>query len=87
MHFVVQAENRDNLKRFLLKKNIQTPIHYPIPIHLQPATKRLSYNFKNLKMTEKQAKKIITLPINQFISVKEIKLISELINYFYEKKF
>ena len=49
--FVVQVEKRDKLKKFLLNKNIQTSIHYPIPIHLQPASLKFGYkkgDFKNI---------------------------------------
>jgi len=84
--FVIQVSKRDELKKYLLKRNIQTAIHYPIPIHLQPAMKKLNYKYNNLKETESQAKKIITLPINQYLTKKEIKKICLEINNFYENK-
>ena len=83
--FVIQVSSRDKLKKYLFKNNIETSIHYPIPIHLQPAFKKLGYSSQNLKKTEMQAKKIITLPVNQFITEKQIKKTSNLINKFYEK--
>jgi len=81
--FVVQVDKRDQLKRYLQKNNIATAIHYPIPIHLQPAAKFLGYKKGSFKYAEKQAKRILTLPINQFLKEKEIKKISDKINYFY----
>ena len=39
--FIIQSEKRDELKNFLKKNKIETAIHYPIPIHLQPASKYL----------------------------------------------
>lgn len=84
--FVIQVKKRDNLRKFLLKKKIYTNIHYPIPIHLQPAIKKLNYSYKNLKKTESQAKKILTLPINQFLKKSEIKKICFEINNFYENR-
>lgn len=84
--FVVQVPDRNNLKKYLKKKGIDTTIHYPIPIHLQPAIKKHKYFFKNLKNTEIQAKKILTLPINQFLKISEIKKICFEINNFYENK-
>ena len=72
------------LKRYLKSKGIETSIHYPIPIHLQPALKKLKYKFSNLNQTEKQSKKIITLPINQFLKESEIKKICFEVNNFYE---
>ena len=83
--FVIQVDKRDQLKRYLKKNNIETAIHYPIPIHLQPAAKFLGYKKGSFKSAEKQAKRILTLPINQFLKEKEIKRISDKINYFYLK--
>jgi dTDP-4-amino-4,6-dideoxygalactose transaminase len=84
--FVIQIDKRNELKKFLLKNNIFTAIHYPIPIHLQPAAKTLGYKKGSFKKAERQAKRILTLPINQFLNNKQIKFISEKINYFFEKK-
>ncbi len=83
--FVVQVKKRDKLKKYLKTKNIETAIHYPIPIHLQPASKYLGYKKGDFKSAEEQSKKILTLPINQFLKKSEIKYISEKVNYFYEK--
>ena len=47
--FVIQVERRDQLKKYLEKYNIDTSIHYPIPIHLQPAAKKLGYKKEILK--------------------------------------
>ena len=81
--FVIQVKSRTKLINFLNKKNISTAIHYPIPIHLQKAYKKL-YNSKLiLPKTVKQSKEILSLPINQYLSKKEIKYISENINRFY----
>ncbi|SVD73230.1 uncharacterized protein METZ01_LOCUS426084, partial [marine metagenome] len=41
--FVIQCERRDELRNFLQSKGIKTAIHYPIPIHLQPASVFLGY--------------------------------------------
>jgi len=83
--FVIQVSKRDKLKEYLLKNGINTSIHYPIPIHLQPAAKRLGYKKGDFKNTEHQAKSILTLPINQFLKEKEIILISKKINNFFSE--
>lgn len=81
--FVVQVPKRNLLKKFLKKNGIETSIHYPIPIHLQPAAKKLKYKKGDFLNTETQAKKILTLPINQFLKKKEIIFICKKINSFY----
>ena len=83
--FVIQVNKRDQLKKYLQKNNIITAIHYPIPIHLQPAVRFLGYKKGSFKYVEKQAKRILTLPINQYLKKSEIKIISDKINYFYMK--
>ena len=82
--FVIQAPKRDQLKKFLKKNGIDTSIHYPIPIHLQPASKKLGYKRGDFINTEKQAKKILTLPVNQYLTKKEINYIIFKIKQFYE---
>jgi len=88
--FVVQVDKRDHLKEYLLKNGINTTIHYPIPIHLQPAAKFLGYKKGSFPVVEGQSKKILTLPINQFLKAKEIYNICKYISKFYlknEKKY
>jgi len=83
--FVIQVDKRNELKKFLQKNKINTAIHYPIPIHLQPAAKIFGYKKGSFKNAERQAKRILTLPINQFLSETQIKIISNKINNFYSK--
>lgn len=81
--FVIQVDRRDELQKYLLDKGIQTSIHYPIPIHLQPAGQGLGYTNGEMPMTELQAKRILSLPVSQFLTEDEIVYISESINEFY----
>ena len=61
--FVVQAERRDELKRFLAEQGIETAIHYPLPIHLQDAAKGLGYRRGSFPVAERQAERILSLPV------------------------
>ena len=80
--FVVQTEHRDRLKEYLFSNGVDTAIHYPIPIHLQPAAKKLGYKVGDFPVTEKQSKEILTLPINQYLSDSDLKRIISGINNF-----
>ncbi len=82
--YVIKVDKRDELKKYLEKKGITTSIHYPTPIHLQPAAKKLGFKLGDYPNTERQAKRILTLPINQYINEKQINYISKTINNFYE---
>jgi dTDP-4-amino-4,6-dideoxygalactose transaminase len=82
--FVIQVNNRDKLRDYLLKKGIHTAIHYPIPIHLQPAAKKLNYKKGDFKRTEEQARRILTLPINQSLKKEKIIFIAKAVNSFFD---
>ena len=83
--YVVQVKKKRNqLRSFLSKNNVETSIHYPIPIHLQPAAKMFKYKKGDFKVAEKQSKEILNLPINEHLSKKEIIKISNLINFFFQ---
>jgi dTDP-4-amino-4,6-dideoxygalactose transaminase len=69
--FVIQVDNRDALQAYLQERGIKTTIHYPVPIHLQPAAKGLGHKQGDFPKTETQAERILTLPVNQFITSEE----------------
>jgi len=77
--FVIRTENRKELIEKLSKANINTMIHYPIPIHKQKAYSR--YNNLNLDFTEKISNEILSLP-NVTISKEEQDYIIGVINEF-----
>ena len=62
---------------------IETVIHYPTPIHLQPASESLGYKVGDFPMAEKQAQQILTLPVNQSLEQKDIEKIISIINRFF----
>lgn len=82
--YVIRAKKRDELRKYLAKKGISTIIHYPLPIHLQPANKDLGYKRGDFPETEKAAREILSLPIFPELTEKEIKYISQSIIDFYK---
>ena len=73
--FVVQTDRRNDFQRYLADKGIETAIHYPVPIHLQPAAAHLGHGRGAFPVTERQADQILTLPVNQFLSAADISYI------------
>ena len=59
---------------------IETGIHYPIPIHLQPASINLGYKKGDFEITENQASRILTLPVNQYLTNNEITEVANQVN-------
>ncbi len=83
--FVIQVERRDHLKKYLAERGIGTAIHYPVPIHLQPAAAHLGYGPGSFPVAERQAGNILSLPINQTLTEEDIRYVAETINAIYEK--
>jgi dTDP-4-amino-4,6-dideoxygalactose transaminase len=61
--YVVQSPNREALMDGLAQANIGTSIHYPLPLHLQPALSHLGYTEGDMPHTEAAAQRIVSLPI------------------------
>ena len=70
--YMVRVKKRNKLIRYLNKNKIETKIHYPIPLHLQKAAKdNVSDNF-TLQKSESQAKDLLTLPVHQYLTKKQV---------------
>ena len=76
-------KKRDLLKKYLEKNNIETKIHYPIPLNMQKAATNMKLVQKNFKNANSQAKKLLTIPIHQYLSKKQIEYIAKKIKNFY----
>jgi dTDP-4-amino-4,6-dideoxygalactose transaminase len=74
--FVVQVDQRDALQAHLRELGIKTAIHYPVPIHLQPAARALGHKKGDFPMTERQAERILTLPVNQYMSRADVEAVA-----------
>jgi len=61
--YVVRADDRDRLRDVLGRQGIQTGIHYPIPIHLQPAHADLGHHAGDFPVAEQVAREVLSLPI------------------------
>lgn len=61
--YVLRSENRDDIRRQLSEKGISTGIHYPIPLHLQPAYRDLGYFAGDFPESERAADEVFSLPM------------------------
>jgi dTDP-4-amino-4,6-dideoxygalactose transaminase len=75
--YVVQSETRDELQKHLTDADIQTGIHYPIPIHLQPAYAFLGYEEGAFPEAERQAKRLLSLPMFPELANEQIERVAE----------
>jgi aminotransferase EvaB len=83
--YMCLVEKRDLLKKYLEKNNIETKIHYPIPLNRQKAAKNLKLSQKQFKNANYQSSRLLTLPIHQFLKSEQIEYIAKKIKNFYNK--
>jgi dTDP-4-amino-4,6-dideoxygalactose transaminase len=82
--YVVRSDKRAQLQKFLKEQDIGTLIHYPVPIHLQPAYKEKGVNNTTLPETEKAAKEILSLPIYPELKEAEVQKVCAEIKRFFK---
>jgi dTDP-4-amino-4,6-dideoxygalactose transaminase len=70
--YVIQVEDREALQAHLSEAGVATGIHYPIPIHLQPAYAELGYKQGDFPVTERAADRILSLPMYPGMSYEAI---------------
>lgn len=73
--FVICHPKRDRIKKYLASKGIETGVHYPIPLHLQPAYRYLGYQKGDLPVTEEKAHHILSLPMYPELTKQQIQTI------------
>ena len=78
--FPILTIYREKLQKYLLENGVQTLIHYPIPPHLQRAYSK--WNNLSFPITEQIHTQELSLPLNQTMSIDDVKMISDLINKF-----
>jgi len=81
--YMILVAERDSLLRFLIESGIEAKIHYPVPLHLQPASQRLNLCNRALPEAEMQASKLITLPAHQYLTIDQLNYMISKIYEFY----
>lgn len=61
--YTIRTSDRDALRAELRQRDIQTGIHYPVPVHLQPAYADLGYGRGTFPVAEQAAAEVLALPI------------------------
>ena len=83
--FIIQAERRDELQAFLTDKGVGTKVHYAVPIHLQPMAKGLGYRKGSLPVTERQAERVLSLPMSQTLAPENLEYVATAVRDFYKQ--
>jgi dTDP-4-amino-4,6-dideoxygalactose transaminase len=75
--YTIRSNERDNLQTTLAKEGIQTGIHYPVPVHLQPAYADLGYGPGAFPQAEAAAKQVLSLPLYPELSPQAVVQVAE----------
>jgi dTDP-4-amino-4,6-dideoxygalactose transaminase len=75
--YAVRSRSRDVLQQRLHEQGIQTGIHYPIPVHLQPAYADLGYQVGDFPHSELAAQEVLSLPMYAELTPEQIQTVSE----------
>lgn len=82
--YTIKTSRRDELKKFLDEKGIETAIHYQLPLHLQNACKNFGYGLGDFPNAERSSNEVLSLPLNPELTREEIKFVAENIKNFFE---
>jgi dTDP-4-amino-4,6-dideoxygalactose transaminase len=75
--FVVRCADRDTVRERLVANGIGAAVHYPIPVHLQPACVYLGYSEGDLPHTEQAAREVLSLPMYPELTENQIEYVAE----------
>lgn len=80
--YVIRVGRRDALQKHLHTAKIGTGIHYPVPLHLQKAYRRLGYGKGSFPVSERVASEIVSLPMYPQLRSDQIhRVVDELSNF------
>ena len=82
--FVVLAERRDALLEHLRGRGIDAKVHYPLPIHMQPAVRALGHGPDDFPVARWLADRILSLPIYGEMTPEQRAAVIEGVRSFYE---
>jgi len=77
--YTLRSDDRDGLKTALDAEGIQTGIHYPVPVHLQPAYADLGYRPGAFPQSEKAATEVLSLPLYPEITDPQLEAVTRVV--------
>ncbi len=80
--YVIHSSRRDSLKMYLQQHEIGTIIHYPVPVHLQPAYTACKISKHGLAETEKAVQEILSLPMYPELTADDVLHVVDVIRNF-----
>lgn len=85
--YQLKVDRRNEFLDYLTgEKAIDAKVHYPTPVHLQPAAKHLGYKPGDFPQVEDDCKRVASLPVHPYLTESEVEWVIESVRSFYEPK-
>ncbi len=81
--YAIRSTRRDDLREWLLSRGVQVAVHYPVPLHLQPAYASGGYKKGDFPVAEKVASQIMSLPMYPELTDEQVDYVIESVRAFY----
>lgn len=82
--YVILADRRDELLAYLRANEVEALVHYPTPIHMQPAAQSLGYAPEDFPVTLRLSKQIMSLPLYPGLTHEQQDYVADLFKKFYK---
>ena len=80
--YVVRSPDRDRLRQHLEQNGIGAAIHYPMPIHYQPAYRALGYREGDFPEAERASREVLSLPLFPELTEEEVRRVCSVVREF-----
>jgi dTDP-4-amino-4,6-dideoxygalactose transaminase len=80
--YAVQTNRRNALRTHLAARGIETGIHYPTPVHLQPAYASLTQGLGSFPVAERAAEQLVSLPMYPELTLEQLELVATAVHEF-----
>lgn len=77
--YAIRSVDRDSLALALKAEGIHTGVHYPVPVHLQPAWVDLGYGPGSFPVSEQAAREVLSLPMYPELPAHELERVAEIV--------
>ena len=74
--YVIRVPKRDEFRAHLEARGVATAVHYPVPVHLQPAFRELGYSVGAFPVTERFTSEIVSLPMHPFLEQADVQYVA-----------
>jgi dTDP-4-amino-4,6-dideoxygalactose transaminase len=83
--YVVRSPERDELQAFLKARDVGALVHYPMPVHLQPAYRGRLCGSDSFPETERAAREVLSLPMYPELNETELQTVIRAVQSFQER--